>query len=66
MTGTVVAASGNGGSCDRPEVRLPADTPTGQYRLEIDVLAVSEAGARLSDAVSLPMVVVDTMGGRPR
>ena len=56
--GPEVVASGNGGTCDEPEIALPATLAPGQYRLEIDAYVVRDGDLSLSDAVSVPISVV--------
>jgi hypothetical protein len=62
-----VVASGNAGACLAPEVAVPATLPPGHYRLQVDVFAAQEDELRLSDAISLPVTVVEpSFAGGPR
>ena len=66
-SGTEIVASGNAGTCDRPEIALPATVVPGQYRLQIDAFAGRDDEYRLSDAVSIPITVIEpasTVGPR--
>jgi hypothetical protein len=64
---TRVVATGNAGSCATPELAIPASLPPGRYRLQVNAYAERAGDLRLSDAVSLPVTVVEpSQGGGPR
>jgi hypothetical protein len=66
FAGDQIAASGNAGLCDSPEIALPADVNAGTYRLQVDLFAVRDSELFLSDAVSFPVVVIgDGRTSRP-
>ncbi|HLL49375.1 MAG TPA: hypothetical protein VK356_01795, partial [Thermomicrobiales bacterium] len=58
FSGPDVVASGNGGRCNKPEIAIPATVVPGQYRLQIDAYSEREDAFRLSDALSVPIAVI--------
>jgi hypothetical protein len=63
-SGPEVVASGNGGTCDEPEIALPATVVPGPYRLQVNAYAEHNGGLSLSDAVSVPVSVLEASPSR--